>query len=260
MKDTAPTNEYTKKFFSTIENLTRVSAEKLCPLVLELVPAKSVVDVGCGEGIWLRAFADAGVSRIVGLDGDYVDRARLQIAKETFIAHDLTQPFPELGRFDLAVSLEVAEHLDAEFADDFVASLTSLSDYVLFSAAIPGQEGTHHVNEQWPSYWEKRFEKCGYKMLDCIRPQIWNREEIIVYCRQNTFLCVSEKTLASRADLRRFAGPVLDMVHPGYWNRREEIEIAWMTYRTAAIRAIKKRFGIEGSFRDALLGQRRKSS
>ena len=64
-------------------------------------------------------------------------------------------------RFDLVNCLEVAEHLDASRADSFVDDLCALGDVVVFSAAIPGQGGTHHVNEQFQSYWQERFRRNG---------------------------------------------------------------------------------------------------
>ena len=64
---------------------------------------------------------------------------------------DLAQPLQIDRRFDLALSLEVAEHLPPECGSEFVQTLTDLSSVILFSAAIPFQGGTDHLNEQWPS-------------------------------------------------------------------------------------------------------------
>ena len=113
----------------------------MVPLVLQLLPVRSVVDVGCGDGSWLVVFRKLGVKEILGIDGEYVDPGLLQIPQDCFQAFDLAKPF-SLGRvFDLAVSLEVAEHLPAECAPGFVECLTRLAPSVLFSAAIPFQGG-----------------------------------------------------------------------------------------------------------------------
>jgi SAM-dependent methyltransferase len=122
------------------------------PTVLRLVQPEPVVDVGCGDGAWLSVFRELGVNHRFGLDGDYVDRRLLQIPQDQFSATDLSLPFRLPCTFDLAVSLEVAEHLPPQSAEDFVDSLTRLAPVVLFSAAIPLQGGTHHLNEQWPDY------------------------------------------------------------------------------------------------------------
>jgi hypothetical protein len=71
----------------------------------------------------------------LGYDGPHV--TPLCIPKDRFAAVDLRQPLPADRKFDLAISGEVAEHLPATL----VGTLTSVSDVVLFSAAIPGQGG-----------------------------------------------------------------------------------------------------------------------
>lgn len=103
--------------------------------------------------------------------------------------------------FELAQSLEVAEHLYQEYAPNFVKLLTSLSDVVLFSAAIPYQGGVHHVNEQPPAYWAELFAKEGYVCIDCLRERIWEDDSISTWYRQNIMIFVHE----SKTDLFAFA-------------------------------------------------------
>jgi hypothetical protein len=90
----------------------------------------------------------------------------------------------------LAVSLEVGEHLPAASANVFIESLCRAAPVVLFSAAIPGQGGTHHINEQWPEYWRQLFAKQNFRMFDPFRPLLWHDERIVFYYRQNMFLFV----------------------------------------------------------------------
>lgn len=92
--------------------------------------------------------------------------------------HDLTTSLKSDRLFDLVMSLEVAEHLDAKYAETFVDSLTNFGPVILFSAAVPFQGGEHHVNEQWPSYWEELFAKKGYVAVDAIRKHIWQNPEV----------------------------------------------------------------------------------
>jgi len=146
------TPPYTPAFFQAISDGSTRSARAVVPLLMSLVRPKSVVDVGCGWGKWLTVFREAGVKDVLGIDGPYVDPARTDLAANEFIPHDLTQPLTVKRRFDLAVSLEVAEHLPPEAADGFVSLLASLAPVVAFSAAIPGQGGTGHRNERWPDY------------------------------------------------------------------------------------------------------------
>ncbi len=193
---------YTKGFFADLRAGSMRSAEEIVPLVLELVPARSVVDVGCGEGTWLAAFTKNGVLDVLGVDGDYVDRDTLQISRARFQAADLSKPL-EIGRkFDLAVSLEVAEHLPPECAASFVESLTRLAPVVLFSAAIPFQGGTQHLNEQWPDKWAELFQKHGYLMVDCIRKRVWQNDAVEWWYAQNALIFVRPSHLETNALLR----------------------------------------------------------
>lgn len=131
-------------------------------VICRLVGPQSAVDVGCGVGTFLKVFAENGVAHIAGLDsGQYVEQSQMVIPHEAFIDCDLNSP-PELEqRFDVCLSLEVAEHIRPENAGAFVEFLCSLSDCVCFSAAIPGQGGKFHVNEQWQSYWLGLFDTNG---------------------------------------------------------------------------------------------------
>src|SRR5262249_19580791 len=146
------------------------------------------VDVGCGTGPWLKAFMRAGIPSVTGVDGSYVNPGQLRIPQSSFIAKDLTKPLNLDRKFDLCISMEVAEHLPPARAASFVADLVSLAPVVLFSAAVPEQGGTNHINEQWPEYWRDLFEKHEYRVIDCIRPKIWNDRRVDYFYRQNSLI------------------------------------------------------------------------
>src|SRR5690606_11269946 len=127
----------------------------------------------------------------------YVNRAQLEIDPADFQPADLTRP-PQLDqRFDLAMSLEVAEHLPAAAADSFVSLLTSTADCVFFSAAIPGQGGVSHLNEQPHRYWAEKFARRGYLQLDPVRPRIWQNPDVYRFYSQNAFLFVRAEVVAA---------------------------------------------------------------
>jgi SAM-dependent methyltransferase len=209
---------YSRAFFRDVSGGARRSAQEIVPLVLDLVQPGSVIDVGCATGTWLALFRAHGVADILGVDGDYVERDRLEIPPEAFRSCDLTQPLALDRRFDLVVSLEVAEHLPGRCAGQFVASLTRLGPVVLFSAAIPHQGGTHHVNGQWQDYWAARFRERGYVAVDCLRWRVWTNDCVEYWYAQNAILYVEAAHLAShpvlRAEAVRSAGMPLAVVHP----------------------------------------------
>lgn len=166
---------------------------EVVPLVMNIVKPSSILDVGCGTGTWLKAFEEVGVSDYVGVDGKYVQLDALQIPNDKFFPVDLRETWSLNRKFDLAISLEVAEHLPEPIADSFVATLVSHTDTILFSAAVPGQGGQHHVNEQWPLYWQEKFLMHGFYFHDVIRPLIWDNEKVEWWYRQNIFLLKKEK-------------------------------------------------------------------
>jgi SAM-dependent methyltransferase len=185
--------------------------------MVELAHPGSVVDVGCGTGDWLAAFRDLGVERVLGVDGDWVPRDQLQIDPDDFVAADLRRGVGIEERFDLALCLELVEHLPAESASGLVADLTRLAPVVLFSAAVPGQPGHGHVNPQWPEYWVSLFETRGYDAIDAIRPSAWADDSISYFYRQNAIVFVDRERLDEfprLAEVSAATGPVRAVVHP----------------------------------------------
>jgi len=163
------------------------------------VPA-SVLDVGCGTGTWLRAALELGASEVFGVDGVEIPADSLLFPAENFRTLDLTSPIDLERNFDAVICLEVAEHLDQQYAGNLVQTLTRHSDYVVFSAACPGQMGQHHVNCQWPHYWQSLFNVEGFYCQDEVRWQLWNESLIEPWYRQNIFVARRDCKLASRED------------------------------------------------------------
>ena len=206
---------YGEAFFCFIDGAALRSARRVVPRVLELVRPARVVDVGCGQGAWLSVFREHGVEEVLGVDGEWVDPARLLIPRERFQHRDLRKPLELEESFDLAVSLEVAEHLPAESADGFVDSLARLAPVVLFSAAIPRQGGVGHLNEQWPDYWAERFARRGFVSVDILRRELWEDGQVAWWYAQNTLLFVREERLAELPGLA--AMPPARLVHPRHY-------------------------------------------
>ena len=183
------TKKYDTDFYAGQAGPARASAAAMVPLILQAVgPVTSILDVGCGVGAWLAEWASAGIEDYLGVDGDYVDRANLLVSPEHFRAQDLKTPLDLGRRFDLVTSFEVAEHLPEAVAAKFVAGLVRHADVVVFSAAIPGQGGVGHVNEQWQSYWARKFTDLGLETHDDLRWKVWEDDRIEFYYAQNTVI------------------------------------------------------------------------
>jgi hypothetical protein len=216
MGDRMP-ESYSSTFYSGQLTGSHSSARKIAPLVMEHLEPASVVDVGGGVGPWARVFLDHGVSRAVCVDGDYVDRSLLLIPESNFTVRDLTRPLALDEHFDLAVSLEVAEHLPPECGEQFVHDLVQLAPAVLFSAAIPHQGGVMHVNERWQTYWARLFERHAYTPIDLVRPHVWNDPEVMPWYAQNTFLYVNEELLRRLGGESCRSSPLMDVVAPRFY-------------------------------------------
>lgn len=183
-------NLYDSVFYKGQADGSLASARRVMDALFAFIgkPA-SILDVGCGIGTWGLAAAERGVGDYVGMDGNWVDRNSLVIPQSNFHFADFERPLTLLGRrFDLAISLEVAEHLTAAAGERLVSYLTEHADLVLFSAAIPGQGGVGHINEQWPSYWAKKFSTHRFMPFDLLRPAICGDQLIKSWYRQNSVL------------------------------------------------------------------------
>ncbi|RKR92783.1 methyltransferase family protein [Micromonospora pisi] len=208
---------YNGSFYDTIRAGTRASAAAVVPVVVDIVKPATVIDVGCGEGWWADTFAGHGCE-VIGVDGAYVTGSPLG---DRFIPHDLALPLPAHlhGRFDLAVCLEVAEHLPPSRADSLVDDLCNLAPTLLFSAAIPGQGGVGHVNEQWPNYWVTRFKAHGWSVSGALRWSIWNDDRVENWYRQN--LLVATRTPEQFPELFDTPlSPPWPVVHPVLYDAR----------------------------------------
>ncbi len=198
---------------------TRRGAVAVMNIVERWVDIGTVLDLGCGTGIWLRVMRDGGRRQVFGVDFEATDPADLEVDPDLVLTADLGQRLDLHQRYDLVMCLEAAEHIDAQFADVVVDNCVRHADLILFSAALPGQQGVHHVNEQPPQYWAERFQRHDYTVLDLIRPLIWDDRDIPVWYRQNMLLFVKNGSAQQEA-LRAWAGMVssgpLAVAHPEY--------------------------------------------
>ncbi|NOU38257.1 MAG: methyltransferase domain-containing protein [Ferruginibacter sp.] len=189
------------------------SASTILPIIINLFNPKSVIDVGCGTGSFLSVLSDLGLKDIKGVEGDWLDRSKLYVDSSLIDTVDLQKLFSFDRKFDLAICLEVAEHLAESTADDFVHSLTKLSGVILFSAAIPGQGGQNHLNEKWVDYWQNKFKRQGYSFYDIMRLKFWNNDDVEFWYKQNMFIIIDDKVdnfgLAKVESINTFIHPEL---------------------------------------------------
>jgi SAM-dependent methyltransferase len=183
---------YRRSYFENLDAEQRTLHRRLADAIRDRWSPRSVVDVGCGTGLILARLADHGVA-IKGIDGSR-SAIRISPVRDRIVRWNLVRPVPSMGVFDVAVCTEVAEHLPADAAATLVASLVSLSNVVLFTAATPGQGGRHHLNEQPHAHWESLFAEHGFRRSPTdeayladrtkhIREASYLRDNLMVYVR-----------------------------------------------------------------------------
>jgi hypothetical protein len=153
---------YTERWFRQRPKLNW-RTEPFCKAVWHtLGPFKTLIDLGCGIGEFVAYFSNTHNVLSVGFDGSENSLTHMA-SGATIYVHDLRQPLRWGAKcFDLCMCLEVAEHIELEFADTIVDNCCFMSNLVLFTAAPPGQEGLGHVNLQEPEYWFEKFKTRGY--------------------------------------------------------------------------------------------------
>jgi SAM-dependent methyltransferase len=225
-KGGASIRPYTRRYYGQILHSQRRSAKEIIPLVLELVHPKSVVDVGCGPGAWLSVFKEYGIQEALGIDRA-IDKQLLQIPESQYLRWDLEKPLRIDRKFDLVISLEVAEHLPIECAETFVDSLVKLGPVILFSAAVPFQGGHNHINEQWLEHWANLFQRRNYQAIDSIRKKIWHNTNVDFWYAQNIIIYASGAYLENhrllKEEFEKTNASALSIIHPKLIEQKERL-------------------------------------
>lgn len=151
-----------ERIMPDLEGFETLQANLLGEWLDEKLQPKSVIDVGCGSGFYLFPFRDKGVW-CLGVDAMESLRPDGKKANILYDRADLRLPYEPPINFDLALCLEVAEHIPAEFTETLFDTICACSDTVVFSGATPGQKGEHHHNERPTEYWMDLFSKRGYE-------------------------------------------------------------------------------------------------
>jgi hypothetical protein len=182
---------YDETFYRYIQGGAIRSAQVVVPFVVDRLKINNILDVGCGAGAWLVEYYKQGILVCMGVDGDYVKSSSLLIPSTNFVARDISQPFDLGRRFDLVQCLEVGEHIEPGASKVLVANLVRHSDNILFSAAVPGQGGENHINEQPYEFWRALFAEHGYVPYDFLRPLLRGVTSVESWYRHNTMLYVA---------------------------------------------------------------------
>ena len=183
---------FDENFYADSRVRSLQSAELLLGLLAPHLVARNAVDFGAGIGTWLDAACLAGAESALGIEGHWVEKSQLRFAGAVFRYQDLNNTIELERRFDLAISVEVAEHVQPTGGPTFVDDVCRASDQVLFGAALPRQPGDGHINCRPHSYWAAEFQRNGYTGLDPFRAHAWYDTRVEPWYAQNCFLFVKE--------------------------------------------------------------------
>lgn len=161
----------------------------------------------------MKAVLEMGISDVFGIDGIELKEPEFLVASSQRAIIDLKAAWALGRRFEAALCLEVAEHLHKAHASRLIDCLAAHTDYVVFSAACPEQRGQHHVNCEWPAYWQALFNERHFVCDDGVRWRIWNDDRIEPWYRQNLFIARRDSASAGLEPRLRA------VVHPGVWSQ-----------------------------------------
>jgi SAM-dependent methyltransferase len=206
---------YPQGFYDYFVKRSYQSARIILGMLFSVYKPQSVIDIGCGAGAWLSAAEALGCSKLVGVDGEWVDRGKLLSKKIELKTVDFEEPLMISGQYDLCISMEVAEHISERHAGVFIQTLSRMAPVVLFSGATKFQGGSHHVNEQWQSYWIALFRNLNFECFDIFRGNVWDNLDVEYWYSQNALLFIRKDFEdVDKKALLTMEKRITDVVHP----------------------------------------------
>jgi 2-polyprenyl-3-methyl-5-hydroxy-6-metoxy-1,4-benzoquinol methylase len=186
-----------------------------------LPPINSLADIGCGMAAFAKVFQEDGIDEIILIDHPSIDVTKCLVKEKfKFIACDLDKETPPPFKVDVIICTEVLEHVSSQRSLELLDFITSSSSIVIFSAAIPRQEGLGHINEKRHGFWIEEFKKRGFAYSDAFKAGIIQDQTILFWLRQNLFIFYKRDELESRFKNQKFVGDDFEVVSKYVLNKR----------------------------------------
>lgn len=208
------TTPYNSQYYKKHLSGSYLSAKEILKYLINNLPISSIIDFGCGAGTWCLAAKELGIKIITGIDLHSYDSSYMLLPQNSYLKYDLRHALNLNQKYDLVISVEVAEHIDNSYSNIFIENLCRHGDLILFSAAMPFQGGTEHINEQPCSYWMNIFKIHNYLPLDCIRPHFWNTPEVEIWYKNNCILYIKKEIYHRIIEMIALDSFPIDIVHP----------------------------------------------
>lgn len=149
-------------------------ADRLALYIKHMLRPQSVLDIGCGPGHFVESMRDIGID-CIGIDIDERIGSKPYLFRQDILSTKFTA--------NVAICLEVFEHIEEVHADNLVNKVSGMfDDTLIFTAAQPGQGGVGHINCQYPEYWNDRFIRAG------LVRNMFMEEQLRLYCVQGRYM------------------------------------------------------------------------
>jgi SAM-dependent methyltransferase len=252
------TNYYNNQYFSS--KIFECDYAVVAEAIITQYAPQTVIEFGCGNGELSKALAKSGI-RVTAIDG-YANPDFRGVENIHFYRIDLNNPASveeflllQNKKFDLAICMEVAEHLNPVVSEALIASLTFAANAVVFSAAIPEQDGDGHINCQNRIFWHELFEKRNFFLQDSIRSEIRDNPNVGRWYALNTIAYVKSEEEPSKEAYRKLVANLVKSESAAsshfylcnrkldYKNQILHMDLIWASFKFRNF--IKKIFGKE---------------
>jgi len=223
---------------ASIYNGVQAVLDEIMPYLADV---QSIMDFGCGMGCWSAVLHKKGFSRFQLIDHPSIPLDKILFPdKACFLGVDLDKELPAVIKSDLVICTEVLEHFSTKRSLELLDFITDCADLILFSAAIPGQGGVGHMNEQRHAFWHNEFSKRGYKWFDGFKPALVHQKEIPFYLRQNLFFYYKPTASFRFQGKANFTPEDMELVHKNILNRPLTLKELYRNFPSALRRFIKR--------------------
>lgn len=200
---------YPESFYSSVTKRAQASSEIVAEILQDVLKPRSIIDVGSGEGAWINTMSHRFPSALdlTAIDlqphrSEYFEQLSSSKLNFEFILRDFEKDHTLPNQnYDLAICLEVLEHLQTQTAEQLAAEFAKNCSVLIFSAAVKGQGGTGHINENSLDYWIRLFQQNDFIALDILRPKLARNKQVPDYYKQNMILlwhpenCIKNNTV-----------------------------------------------------------------